>query len=183
MKLLSIQELSTRVVLVAAVFLTACAAPPEQSSETAPAITPSEPLAVKPPPATNPPKPATAAAVQTEDNKPAQKASPAPPADKDYAALVPKGNRDPGTLVGLKPDRLIEILGPPGFRRADAPAEIWQYRYGGCVLNLILYETGKNKTLNVSHYTIRSVAEKNISDWNCLLGLLIDRQKKLDGVS
>jgi len=121
--------------------------------------------------------------LQTENKAPAQKATPAPPVAKDYAALVPKGNRDPGTLLGLKPDRLIEILGPPEFRRADAPAEIWQYRYGGCVLNLILYETGKSKTLNVTHYTIRSIAKKNISDWSCLLGLLIDRQKKLDGVT
>ena len=169
--------------LAAAVFLTACAVPPEQSSPMPPAITPSEPLAAKPSPATISPNPARATAVQTENKKPAEKAAPAPPAPKDYAALVPKGNRDPGTLLGLTPDRLIEILGPPGFRRADAPAEIWQYQYGGCVLNLILYETGKNKTLNVTHYTTRSVAKKSISDWNCLLGLLIDRQKKLDGVT
>ena len=85
--------------------------------------------------------------------------------------------------MGLKPDRLIKILGPPGFRRTDTPAEIWQYQYGGCVLNLILYETGKSKTLSVTHYTIRSIKKNEVSEWNCLLSLLIDRQKKLDGVT
>lgn len=162
-------------VFAAAVFLTACAAPPEQSPQTPPPISQAENLALAPVPENIPPSVDKAAETDIEIKQTASIQT------KDYAALVPEGNRDPGTLLGLNPDRLIEILGPPGFRRADAPAEIWQYQHGGCVLNLILYETGTNKALNVKHYTIRFVKKNEISDWNCLLALLIDRQKKLDG--
>ncbi len=102
---------------------------------------------------------------------------------KNYAALVPDIHKDPNGLIGLIPDRLIEMLGPPRFRRADAPAEIWLYRYGGCVLHLILYETGKDKPLKVTHYTTRSTTQETIPKRNCLLGLLINWQKNLDSVT
>ena len=118
--------------------------------------------------------------VPLNSQKTAQKAETSQPA-KDYAALVPNEHKDPNILIGLGPDRLVEMLGPPGFRRADTPAEIWHYRFGGCVLNLILYETGKKKPLKVAHYTVRSIALKTVTDKDCLLGILIDRQKKLDG--
>ena len=47
--------------------------------------------------------------------------------------------------------------------------------------HLILYETGKKKPLEVAHYRVRSIALKTVTDKDCLLGILIDRQKKLDG--
>ena len=46
-------------------------------------------------------------------------------------------------LHGLSVDDLRTMLGTPDFRRHDAAAEIWQYRGGGCILDLFLYrETG-----------------------------------------
>jgi hypothetical protein len=105
------------------------------------------------------------------------------PAKKNYAALILGINKTPNDLLGLVPEQLIEMLGPPGFRRADAPAEIWQYRYGGCVLNVILYETGKNKPLQVAHYTTRSTVKGAIPERSCLFRLLIERKKSLDRIS
>jgi hypothetical protein len=47
------------------------------------------------------------------------------PAKKNYAALILGINKTPNDLLGLVPEQLIEMLGPPGFRRADAPAD-WE---------------------------------------------------------
>lgn len=180
MKLLSYQKLSTFLVLAAAVVFSACAVSPGPRSQ---APTPAEPEVSQSLPKNSPPAAAKAAEPAKVEKQSAPPETIAPPPSKDYAALVPEGDKNPRGLLGLKPDRLIELLGPPGFRRADAPAEIWQYRIGNCVLNLILYETGKSQTLNVAHYAIRSISKKTVSERKCLLGLLIDRQKKLDGAT
>ena len=148
------------------VFLTACASVPEEEAQNLSSEAQDTTKAVVP-------KKTQQAVEKTETLQPT----------KDYAALVPNVHKDPNVLLGLGPDRLIDMLGPPSFRRADAPAEIWQYRFGKCVLNLILYETGKTKPLKVAHYTIRSTAQKTVTERDCLLGLLIDRQKRLDGVT
>ena len=166
MNLLKIRNFLSNFVLASLVFLTACASIPEEEAQSLNSEVQDTTKAVIP---ENPQQ----AVSKTETSQPA----------KDYAALVPNGHKDPNILIGLGPDRLIEMLGPPGFRRADAPAEIWQYRYGGCVLNLILYETGEKKPLKVAHYTVRSIAQKIVTKRDCLLGLLIDRQKRLDGVT
>ena len=45
-----------------------------------------------------------------------------------------------GRLIGLDAGRLQGMFGRPGLVRSDAPAEIWQYRSHGCVLDLFLYQ-------------------------------------------
>lgn len=37
---------------------------------------------------------------------------------------------------------LLALLGQPDLRRSDPPAELWQYRGTGCVLELYLYREG-----------------------------------------
>jgi hypothetical protein len=164
MNLLKIKNFPSIFILASLVFLTACASVSEE-----------EPLNTN-----SKTRDIAKADVPANSQQTAQKAETSQPA-KDYAALVPNEHKDPNILIGLGPDRLIEMLGPPNFRRADTPAEIWHYRFGGCVLNLILYETGKKKPLEVAHYRVRSIALKTVTDKDCLLGILIDRQKKLDG--
>ena len=44
-----------------------------------------------------------------------------------------------GSLMGLAVPEIIALLGNPQFQRMDAPAELWQYRQNGCVLDLFLY--------------------------------------------
>ncbi len=58
-------------------------------------------------------------------------------------APLPSTSED---LVGWTGDRLIALLGEPELRRREPPAEVWQYRADGCVLDLFFYgdpfETG-----------------------------------------
>jgi hypothetical protein len=164
--LLKIRNFLSSVVLASLVFLAACASISEEEAQTP----------------SSEPQITTKADVPKKPKQAVKKSETSQPA-KDYAALVPSVHKDPDVLIGLGPGRLVDMLGPPGFRRADAPAEIWQYRFGGCVLNLILYEMGMKKPLKVAHYTVRSIVQKTITKRDCLLGLLIDRQKKLDGVT
>jgi hypothetical protein len=42
--------------------------------------------------------------------------------------------------MGLARGEVEELLGEPGLVRREAPAEVWQYQSGGCVLDVFLYE-------------------------------------------
>jgi hypothetical protein len=68
-------------------------------------------------------------------------------------------------LKGLTPVQLKTILGTPGFRRRDEPAEIWQYRGQGCILDVFLYDGATGKA--VQFYSVRGqepAAEKTCVD-------------------
>lgn len=45
----------------------------------------------------------------------------------------------PPKLTGLSAAEVVALLGEPDFRRAEPPAELWQYRSADCVLDLFLY--------------------------------------------
>jgi hypothetical protein len=74
-------------------------------------------------------------------------ASPAGPAD----ILA-----ETGALVGRDAREVVELLGEPGLKRRDPPAEMWQYRAGPCVLDLFLY-ADKGSALTVAHAEVRTV--------------------------
>jgi hypothetical protein len=60
-----------------------------------------------------------------------------PPPERDA------GRRLPASLDGLDSQAVVALLGPPDLRRAEPPAELWQYRLAGCVLDIYLYrDTG-----------------------------------------
>lgn len=42
-------------------------------------------------------------------------------------------------LTGLHPIDIVAMLGQPDLRRAEPPAELWQYRSADCILNLFFY--------------------------------------------
>lgn len=46
---------------------------------------------------------------------------------------------DAAGLSGLSAAQLVARLGQPDFRRTDPPAQLWQYRRAGCVLDVFLY--------------------------------------------
>ena len=65
----------------------------------------------------------------------------AAPATGPAATVSQAGPADEtGRLIGLDAGRLQGMFGQPGLVRTDAPAEIWQYRSHGCVLDLFLYQ-------------------------------------------
>ncbi len=53
-----------------------------------------------------------------------------------------------GSLMGLAVPEIIALLGNPQFQRMDAPAELWQYRQNGCILDLFLYPSSAGLAVN-----------------------------------
>ncbi len=63
------------------------------------------------------------------------------------AVLVPEKTPvrltgDPQELMGLDTASIADALGTPGQIRKEAPAQVWQYLAGDCVLDLYLYDDG-----------------------------------------
>jgi hypothetical protein len=54
-------------------------------------------------------------------------------------ALVVEQPSAPQPLTGLSAKEVVALLGEPDFRRAEPPAELWQYRSADCVLDLFFY--------------------------------------------
>lgn len=50
-------------------------------------------------------------------------------------------------LKGLAPEQVTALIGDPDLRRADPPAEIWQYRSADCVLDLYFYDSGADRRM------------------------------------
>ena len=99
-------------------------------------------------------------------------------------ALAPPGPRPappiedlpgPDSLIGLSSDAVTAVLGPPQFRRREAPAEIWRYRTKTCFLDLFLYREGA--ALQVTHVEARGPDVATIGDKDCYLGLLAERSR------
>ena len=75
---------------------------------------------------------------------------------------------DVSRLIGLRADEVTALLGAPGFRRKDAPAEIWQYSDASCTLDLFLYtdKTGAAPH-SVTHIEVRRRALEAVSREEC----------------
>lgn len=54
--------------------------------------------------------------------------------------LPPLRIATPQALMGATPDILLATLGRPDLLRREAPAQVWQYRGDGCVLDFVLYD-------------------------------------------
>jgi len=95
-----------------------------------------------------------------------------PAADPATAALPPEPviNDDPQQLMGIGPGALSAVLGDPELVRREAPAEIWQYRNDGCVLDVFLYDTDGRRT--VTYVEARDGDAQRIDARTCLNTLL-----------
>jgi len=85
----------------------------------------------------------------------------------------------PDTLASMDEEALAELLGPPVFRRRDAPAEIWQYQGPTCVLDLYLYREGESGPLTVDHIETRAKGNDVLTDAECLVSIMktVERAK------
>ena len=86
--------------------------------------------------------------------------SPAPapepaPATVETARAPEQPVPDLNTLRGQNDADITLLLGPPQFQRSDSPAELWQYRSNGCILDLFLYPSSTGG-LSVDHLETRS---------------------------
>lgn len=75
------------------------------------------------------------------------------------------------TLTGQTAESIETLLGQPQFRRRDKPAELWQYRATGCVLDLFLYP-GAGSSLAVDFLDVRQIGNSDIGRQDCLVSLL-----------
>lgn len=73
-----------------------------------------------------------------------------PDATPDSTSFTPTA----GNLVGADPVKLEQWLGKPGLVRLDDPAQVWQYRGQGCVVDVYFYPSGDG--MAVSHAEARS---------------------------
>ncbi|MDX1483868.1 MAG: hypothetical protein R3229_05240 [Alphaproteobacteria bacterium] len=121
--------------LGAALLLTSCAETPEPPA--GPAVEVTTESRQEHPPATGPTE---------NDGFPADRgidlANPSPPSGKPAATPTPRPRVSTALLMGLGDDQLLDLLGPPRFRRIDDPAALWQYRGTGCILDVFLYADG-----------------------------------------
>jgi len=85
-----------------------------------------------------PDRPAPAPAALSQPAPPP--AIPTIPAVAGVAHPSLSGSATAASLVGLSDAELSRLIGPPRWRRAESPAQVWQYQGATCVLDIYLYE-------------------------------------------
>ncbi len=114
--------------------------------------------------------------------KPQPAAAPAKsPAVPQSVSLAPKIYPPPSHLAGLDGEQVIGLLGHPGFRRQDDPAQIWQYRTKACALDLFLYRAGDGTPYTVRHFEARGRGKEAVSASDCFVSLLKAHERKRQG--
>lgn len=104
----------------------------------------------------------SAAATASEAPAAGTSAAEPPNAETQKAALPPvepppPPPMPPDRLIGMDRRAITDLLGRPAFRRTDAPAELWRYRSGRCILDLFLYppENAPDGPLSVTYVEAR----------------------------
>lgn len=122
--------------------------------------------------ATEPMKPAPAS--RYIKAVPQARATPLPPAARPEPPVVkrPRIYPEPDVLDGLTAEKVEKLLGVPGFKRTDEPAEIWQYRVEDCILDLFMYETLDSSQRSVAHYETRTRKGDTANAKECFVRVL-----------
>lgn len=80
---------------------------------------------------------------------------------------------DPEKLIGLDGGTITALIGKPGFRRIDPPAELWRYRQADCILDIFLYATGKESgPKRATHVEARVRSGQPLPARRCLNAIL-----------
>ncbi len=53
--------------------------------------------------------------------------------------VTASGAAEPGRLIGLSRDAVLQTLGRPIFMREDGPAQLWRYPWAECYLEVFLF--------------------------------------------
>ena len=81
------------------------------------------------------------ASVHDEKSSPAPKPEPTPKISRRVI------NNDPTQLIGLAPDAINRLLGPPSLLRTEPPAQVWQYKIADCVLIFFSIPAKQNRKM------------------------------------
>lgn len=122
--------------------------------------------------------------------QPAAEATPAPapvaaedePEEEQVAALPPPASvvdaeaiaaaPDPAGLLGQPAQAVKAAFGDASLHRREPPAEVWQYRTGACVLDVVLYPDGPEGGLQVAHVDLRPVDAPAVDGKTCAAHVL-----------
>lgn len=113
-------------------------------------------------------QPDARAVVKKPVEKPSQTAVSTKTAPVEPAREFP----EPTILTDLSADKVTSLLGAPGFKRMDDPAEIWQYKAENCIMDLYLYDSLDHLGRSVAHYEIRLQPGKNITAKSCFASVI-----------
>ncbi len=113
--------------------------------------------------ATDPAPGEATAPTRTETETPRQTAKPAPP-------VLPRP--DSKRMMGLNRNDLASLLGSPTLRRADPPAEVWQYRDNACVLHVFLYQDPVSGGYAVTYVDTVQRGSRLLSNDDCFGAIL-----------
>ncbi len=99
-------------------------------------------------------------------------AVPPKPTVRIAKAPKPRVYPEPHVLDGLTAQKVEALLGAPGFKRSDEPAEIWQYRVKTCTLDLFMYENLDSNQRSVAHFETRAPQGQTVSSKDCFVNVL-----------
>lgn len=91
------------------------------------------------------------------------------------AATVAPATGAPTRLNNLSGTQIIAMLGEPGFKREENPAQIWRYRSDSCVLELMLYRLDRD--LQVRHVEARDDKFRAVAQNACIDSIAAMRSK------
>ncbi|MCG8510513.1 MAG: hypothetical protein MI741_14910 [Rhodospirillales bacterium] len=101
-----------------------------------------------------------------------------PEPEMPQLAAVPPTAALPGPegLIGLGREELRTLLGEPGFKRRDPPAELWQYGGNGCFLDLFLYRNeSSGGEYRVTHMEARGRTVASVPLKDCYFSLFAEK--------
>ena len=73
-------------------------------------------------------------------------------------------------LVGLEPDEVAELMGPPDLERSEPPALIWQFRRPVCSVDVFLFDDGNGQA--VDHVEVRGAQSDAVDEKQCFASVL-----------
>jgi hypothetical protein len=77
-------------------------------------------------------------------------------------------------IVGLDGGAVRKLLGEPGLIRRETPAEVWQYRTAGCILDVVLYDQASGP--RVAYAEARTPAAQPAPADNCLSAVVTAKE-------
>ena len=92
------------------------------------------------------------------------------------AAVAPaSATGGPTKLHNLSSTQIVAMLGEPGFKREENPAQIWRYRSEACVLELMFYRLDRD--LQVRHVEARDEKFKAVAQSSCIESIVAAKGK------
>ena len=146
----------------------ACATPPQGRKEPAAAKTMVDTVTDE--------QPAKSVKVESATSIRSEKLPAAPQLEPTPKTVRQAVSSDPAQLMGLAPDAINLLLGPPSLLRTEPPAQVWQYKVADCVLDIFLY-SGETETENarVIYFEIRDGKTAPRSIRACFANILESR--------